>query len=65
MGDWADLMLDGVVCEGCGICLGDPVRYPRSCAGCEAARQSNGNARCSEVTNEVQPEDTDDEDMPF
>jgi hypothetical protein len=65
MGDWADLMLGGVVCEGCGIYLGDPVGYPRSCAGCVDGRAAAENARQSNSTDGVQPDDINDEDLPF
>jgi len=36
MGDVADMMLDGTLCEGCGKYLGNPVGYPRRCKKCEA-----------------------------
>lgn len=35
MGDFVDLMLDGVLCEGCGVLLGEGVGYPRRCPACE------------------------------
>ncbi|KKN77930.1 hypothetical protein LCGC14_0354950 [marine sediment metagenome] len=35
MGDIADMMLDGTLCEGCGEYLGTDAGYPQYCAGCE------------------------------
>lgn len=34
MGDVADAMLDGTLCEGCGGFVGEPVGYPRRCDAC-------------------------------
>jgi hypothetical protein len=35
MGDIADMMLDGTLCEGCGEFLDEnPPGYPRRCIGC-------------------------------
>ena len=34
MGDVADMMLDGTLCEGCGVYMGDGVGYPRRCSSC-------------------------------
>lgn len=34
MGDIADMMLDGEICEGCGDFLGGSIGYPRRCASC-------------------------------
>jgi len=33
MGEIADMMLDGTLCEGCGVYLGE-VGYTQLCAGC-------------------------------
>lgn len=35
MGEIADMMLDGTLCEGCGEYLGDDGGYPVRCAGCQ------------------------------
>ena len=35
MSEFNDLMLDGVICQGCGQFLGDAAGYPRSCEACE------------------------------
>jgi len=35
MGDVADMMLDGTLCEGCGVYLGEAVDYPRRCKRCQ------------------------------
>lgn len=34
MGEIAELMLEGVLCENCGSFVGDPVGYPRKCEDC-------------------------------
>ena len=34
MGEIAEMMLDGTLCQGCGEFMGDACGYPRSCAGC-------------------------------
>lgn len=31
MGEIADMMLDGTLCEHCGTFIGNPVGYPRYC----------------------------------
>jgi hypothetical protein len=36
MGEIADMMLDGVLCETCGEYIGDEVGFPRRCASCVA-----------------------------
>lgn len=35
MGEVADMMLEGILCEGCGVYLGDEIGYPRRCKDCE------------------------------
>lgn len=39
MGDIANMMLDGILCEGCGVYLGDSTGYPRRCNSCQPNRQ--------------------------
>lgn len=34
MGDVADLVLEGALCEGCGVGMEDPPGHPRLCAEC-------------------------------
>ena len=34
MGEIAEMMLDGTLCEGCGIYMGDSYGYPRRCDDC-------------------------------
>lgn len=39
MGEIADMMLDGTLCEGCGEYLGGSASgFPRYCAGCRPSR---------------------------
>ena len=35
MGDIAEMMIDGTLCEGCGEYLGDGGGFSRICTGCE------------------------------
>lgn len=51
MGEMAELVIEGVVCEGCGVFLGEPVGFPQRCAACERPSEED--------------EDTEDEDTPF
>lgn len=34
MGDIADMILEGQMCQGCGVILGDGGGYPEYCASC-------------------------------
>ena len=34
MGEIAEMMLDGTLCEGCGEYMGDGTGYPRYCRSC-------------------------------
>ena len=36
MGDIADAMLEGAMCEQCGVYLGEGDGYPRLCGGCQS-----------------------------
>ena len=43
MGDVADMMLDGTLCEGCGVFMdGEECGFPRLCAGCARDRRQDG-----------------------
>ena len=35
MGDVADMMLEGTLCEGCGVYLGLSTGYPVRCSSCQ------------------------------
>lgn len=35
MGEIADMMLDGTMCQVCGEFMGDAVGYPVTCGGCQ------------------------------
>lgn len=35
MGEVAEMMLDGTLCEQCGTFIGEPVGYPRLCEDCQ------------------------------
>ena len=34
MGEIADMMLDGTMCQGCGEWLGEPQGFPGYCSAC-------------------------------
>ncbi len=34
MGDIADMMIEGALCEGCGVWMGGESGYPRRCFDC-------------------------------
>lgn len=34
MGEISEMMLDGTLCQGCGVLMGDACDYPRSCFDC-------------------------------
>jgi hypothetical protein len=34
MGDIAEMMLGGTLCECCGLYIGKPIGFPRRCADC-------------------------------
>lgn len=38
MGEIADMMLDGTLCEGCGVYLGSDMGFPMRCPDCEPAQ---------------------------
>lgn len=40
MGEIAEMMLSGAMCEGCGEYLGGGDGYPRRCAGCERPKMA-------------------------
>jgi hypothetical protein len=42
MGEIAEMMLDGTLCEGCGEYMGDEVGFPRLCGGCAKDRRKAG-----------------------
>ena len=44
MGEVAEMMLDGTLCQQCGEYIGDAVGYPRTCVDCEAGQQWKAHA---------------------
>ena len=41
MGDIADMMLEGILCQGCGEFLGDGEGYPMFCSACGGDEESD------------------------
>ena len=44
MGEIADMMLEGVLCQICGVYLGEGDGYPMTCPGCSDEPQHGGPA---------------------
>lgn len=40
MGEISEMVIEGILCELCGVYIGDATGYPRKCACCE--RNSKG-----------------------
>lgn len=64
MGDIADMMLDGALCEGCGAYMGGGDGYPQRCAGCRTEDKKDRAAayqppkpkvKCSVCARKVKP----------
>ena len=61
MGDYADMMLDGTLCAGCGEYIGDSVGVPVYCLGCRAtptlrtASKSKAKVKCNICQKRVRP----------
>jgi hypothetical protein len=41
MGEIADMMLNGTLCQGCGVYLGSDNGYPTLCSSCKRERIPN------------------------
>jgi len=35
MGEITEMILEGILCQGCGVYIGDGIGYPRFCKECE------------------------------
>lgn len=44
MGEVSEMMLDGTLCEGCGVYLGSCMDCPCLCADCAKKRKGEGHA---------------------
>jgi Zn finger protein HypA/HybF involved in hydrogenase expression len=57
MGDVADMMIDGTLCEGCGVVLdGEAPGHPRYCRHCDNQRGPSiapGKVKCPECGKHV------------
>lgn len=42
MGEIADAIIDGELCEVCGVYLGEGDGYPKKCKDCERAASKGG-----------------------
>jgi hypothetical protein len=64
--DSVDLMLEGVLCQVCGVYLGEAVGYPSSCSSCESLE--DGGHYLSEEAEPIRRDlttDPDDLELPF
>ncbi len=50
MGEITEMVLDGILCELCGVFIGDAVGHPRKCITCR--RQTQGERRKKKVKKE-------------
>ena len=50
MGEITEMVLDGILCELCGVFIGDAVGNPRKCITCR--RQTQGERRKKKVKKE-------------
>jgi len=41
MGEYADMMLEGMICQWCGEFLGEGDGFPVICAGCQSSEKVN------------------------
>jgi Zn finger protein HypA/HybF involved in hydrogenase expression len=52
MGDIADMMIDGTLCEGCGVYIeGSGAGFPRRCGACKTDSRANTQPRHSTPSN--------------
>lgn len=57
MGEIAEMMLDGTLCEGCGVFLNaEPTGYPCYCGSCAAERKASRKAQNVAVHQKKQAE---------
>lgn len=54
MGEIADMMLDGTLCQGCGVYIGECGGYPVSCDGCADENDSEQQQRKRGVRDKCQ-----------
>ena len=45
MGDVADMIIEGALCDQCGVYIGPEVGYPRSCDNCKPPSKKTINRR--------------------
>lgn len=64
MGEIADMMINGDLCEGCGVAMGTPGEgYPRYCKDCKRqsrttklpSKPMNGKIKCTQCLRWVKP----------
>ena len=53
MGEIAEMMLGGEMCEQCGDWLGDGDGYPRLCSACEHDQKREDKVRCKHCGKKV------------
>ena len=46
MGEISEMILDGILCEGCGVYIGHECGYPRRCPGCKPNAPSPDKMNC-------------------
>jgi Zn finger protein HypA/HybF involved in hydrogenase expression len=57
MGEIAEMMLDGTLCEGCGVFLNaEPTGYPCYCSSCASERKASRKAQNATAHQKMQAE---------
>lgn len=50
MGEVSEMMLDGTLCQECGIFVGEPEGFPRKCPGCTSRRAKAAHVKRAKQT---------------
>lgn len=50
MGDIADMMLDGTLCEGCGMYIGSDNGFPTYCYDCKPEKKKKKKKKLQNLT---------------
>jgi hypothetical protein len=53
MGEIADQMLDGTLCEGCGVYMGDECGHPRLCNACDEHKDEPAQNEVNRIVKKV------------
>jgi hypothetical protein len=54
MGGVAEMILDGILCQTCGVFIGGETGYARSCSSCDPSEQEDSDDEDLEIDHEVE-----------